>query len=59
MVFQVLTNLKSPLLLSKSLKELTETIRELIEGQYLDISFEKRKDISLKEYLMMIDKKTS
>lgn len=59
MVFQVLTNLKSPLLLSKSLKELTETIRELIEGQYLDISFEKRKDISLKEYLMMIDKKTA
>ncbi|MGC9002923.1 MAG: polyprenyl synthetase family protein [Dictyoglomus sp.] len=59
MVFQVLTNLKSPVLLSKSLKELTETIRELIEGQYLDISFEKRKDISLKEYLMMIDKKTA
>ncbi|MFN3699544.1 MAG: polyprenyl synthetase family protein, partial [Dictyoglomus sp.] len=59
MVFQVLSNLTSPLLLTKSLREITETIRELIEGQYLDLSFEKRVNISLKEYLMMIDKKTA
>lgn len=59
MVFQVLTNLSSPILLSKSLNEITETTRELIEGQYLDLSFEKRSNISLKEYLLMIDKKTA
>lgn len=59
MVFQVLTNLSSPLLLSKSLKEITETIKELIEGQYLDLSFEEKINISLKEYLIMIDKKTA
>ncbi len=57
--FQVLTQLFSPLLQRISLREITNTIQELIEGQYLDISFEKRNDVYLKEYMTMIEKKTA
>lgn len=59
LTFQVLTQLSSPTLLSVSLKEITNAIQELIEGQYMDISFEKRLDVSLKEYMDMIEKKTA
>lgn len=58
MTFQVLSNL-NPQLLAKTLSTITETIRELIEGQYLDLLFEKKKEVSLKEYLIMIEKKTA
>ena len=37
---------------------LTEAYLEMIEGQYLDISYEGRPDISIAEYLNMISKKT-
>ena len=37
---------------------LTEAYLEMIEGQYLDISFEGRHDISMDEYLAMISRKT-
>lgn len=37
---------------------LNESCLEMIEGQYLDISFESRLDIGVDEYLDMIDKKT-
>lgn len=57
--FQVLTQIASPILQRISLKEITNTIQELIEGQYLDISFENRNEISLKEYMTMIEKKTA
>ena len=39
-------------------KLVNETCIEVIEGQYLDIDFEKRKEISLDDYLEMIEKKT-
>lgn len=38
---------------------LDENCLEMIEGQYLDISFEKRLDITTNAYLEMIDKKTA
>ncbi|HOJ92303.1 MAG TPA: polyprenyl synthetase family protein [Dictyoglomaceae bacterium] len=59
LAFQILANLSSPLLVSKSIQEVTHTIQELIEGQYLDLSFEQKKEVSLKEYMQMIDKKTA
>ena len=37
---------------------LTEAYLEMIEGQYLDISYEGRPDIALDDYLDMISKKT-
>jgi geranylgeranyl diphosphate synthase type I len=37
---------------------LTERYLEMIEGQYQDISFEKRTDVSTQEYLDMVEKKT-
>ena len=37
---------------------LTEAYLEMIEGQYLDISFEGRPDIGMSEYLAMISRKT-
>lgn len=38
---------------------LDEASLSLIEGQYLDISYEKRFDITMSEYLDMIEKKTA
>ena len=37
---------------------LTESYLEMIEGQYLDLSFESRQDVSPNEYLGMVSKKT-
>lgn len=37
---------------------LTESYLEMIEGQYLDMSFEGRHDISMDDYLRMISRKT-
>ena len=39
-------------------KLVNETCIEVIEGQYLDIDFENRNEISLENYLEMIEKKT-
>ena len=39
-------------------KVLTEASLEMIEGQYLDVSFEGRSDIGMKSYLDMISRKT-
>ena len=36
-----------------------ETCLALCEGQYLDISFERRNDVTVEEYLEMIGKKTA
>ena len=38
--------------------QLTQAYLEMIEGQYLDISFEGRHEVSLKQYLDMIARKT-
>jgi len=38
---------------------LTEACKELCEGQYLDIEFENRVDITVEDYLNMIRKKTA
>ncbi len=37
---------------------LTESYLEMIEGQYMDISFEGRHDIGMEDYLRMISRKT-
>ena len=37
---------------------LTEAYLEMIEGQYLDISYEGRSDISIRDYMGMISRKT-
>lgn len=37
---------------------LTERCLEMIEGQYLDLSFETRRDVTTGEYLAMVSKKT-
>lgn len=42
----------------KAIRLLDETCLKLIEGQYLDLSFEDRSDVSLAEYLRMIELKT-
>lgn len=39
-------------------KMLTETCLQLFEGQYLDISYESRLEVTIEEYLSMIAKKT-
>ena len=41
-----------------AIKLLTQAYLEMVEGQFLDISFEGRQDINLEEYLRMIQKKT-
>ena len=38
--------------------QLTQAYLEMIEGQYLDISFEGRRDVGLRQYLDMIARKT-
>ena len=42
----------------KAVGLLTESYLEMIEGQYLDLSFEGRPDISMDDYLRMISRKT-
>lgn len=37
---------------------LTESYLEMIEGQYLDLSYEERQDVTPEEYLEMVSKKT-
>ena len=38
---------------------LIECTRDICEGQYLDMEFEKRRDVTEKEYMEMIEKKTA
>ena len=40
-------------------RELHEACLRLVEGQYLDISFEQRSDVTLEEYLRMAEGKTA
>jgi len=41
------------------LKDFSVMVREIAEGQDMDIDFEKRKDVSEKEYLEMVGRKTA
>jgi len=41
------------------LKILDQSCLKMIEGQYLDIDFEKRPEITIKDYLHMIERKTA
>lgn len=43
----------------EALRLLDESCLRLLEGQYLDISFEGRLDVSVREYLQMIERKTA
>ena len=43
----------------EAMRELTEGTRRLVEGQYLDISFEQRADVSTRDYLEMAAGKTA
>ena len=45
--------------LRQALATFTDTVRQLCEGQIRDMSFEERTDVTLAEYLQMIDQKTS
>lgn len=45
--------------LRRAMTYFTETVRKLCEGQVRDMAFEERSDVSLEEYLVMIDQKTS
>lgn len=45
--------------LRSALEYFTDTIRKLCEGQVRDMAFEMRDDVTLEEYLVMIDQKTS
>jgi len=45
--------------LRAGLARFSQTVRELCEGQIRDMEFESRQDVSLDEYLSMIDQKTS
>jgi len=38
---------------------LNENCLRMLEGQYLDISYEEKQDVSIEEYIDMIDKKTA
>ena len=48
----------APERLVKILEQHTDTVRVLCEGQILDMEFESRRDVTVEEYLDMIDRKT-
>jgi geranylgeranyl diphosphate synthase type I len=54
-----LANPLTPAIILEAAKILLETCLELTKGQFLDISFELRPEISLEEYLTMIEGKTA
>lgn len=49
----------SPDKVVKVMRILNNTVMELCEGQYLDMSFEKKMEVKLEQYLEMIYKKTA
>ena len=48
-----------PSLINEATVEINRTLLALAEGQFLDISFEKRLDVNIDEYLSMIERKTA
>jgi geranylgeranyl diphosphate synthase type I len=58
--FEVIHNFNGDLSIFKRINlNLVERIREVCEGQQLDMEFEKRNDVTEEEYFDMIQKKTS
>lgn len=57
-LLQLLNRGVSPEKVTRCLRVLDEACLELCEGQYLDIAYENRVDISIEDYLTMISKKT-
>lgn len=58
--FETLVELETaPKLKNELTAEFSKTIRKIAEGQQMDIEFEKRDIVTEKEYLEMIEKKTS
>ena len=49
----------APATVVRALRRLDETCIELTKGQYADMSFEHRDDVTLEEYIQMIKRKTS
>jgi len=58
--FEVIHNFSGPSSIFKKINyNIVKSIREVCEGQQLDMEFEKRNNVSEEEYLEMIQKKTS
>ena len=58
--FEVIHNFTGPSSIFKKINyNIVESIREVCEGQQLDMEFEKRNNVTEEEYLEMIQKKTS
>lgn len=58
LAYQVLTNVETPEIL-RIVRLFTQGILDICEGQAFDKEFESRLDVSLQEYLMMIERKTA
>lgn len=58
--FEILSCVKSgsPQII-ESMQILSKTCSEICEGQWMDIYFQKRKDVTESEYLQMVEKKTA
>ncbi len=58
--FEILSKVENePLRILKCMDVLSKTCTEICEGQWLDIDFEKREKVTKKEYIEMVEKKTS
>jgi geranylgeranyl diphosphate synthase, type I len=58
--FEILSKVENePLRILKCMDVLSKTCTEICEGQWLDMDFEKREKVTKKEYIEMVEKKTS
>ncbi|VVB88385.1 Geranylfarnesyl diphosphate synthase [uncultured archaeon] len=58
--FEILSYAKSgPSQIVESMQILSKTCIDLCEGQWMDIDFQKRNDVTESEYLQMVEKKTA
>ncbi|NJD52363.1 MAG: polyprenyl synthetase family protein [Candidatus Methanoperedens sp.] len=58
--FEILSYAKSgPSQIIESMQILSKTYIDLCEGQWMDIDFQKRNDVTESEYLQMVEKKTA
>ncbi|MCS3924631.1 polyprenyl synthetase family protein [Methanosalsum natronophilum] len=58
--FEIISGMDNdPDRLNKSIGVLSKTCTQICEGQWMDIEFENRDDVTKEEYLKMVEKKTS
>ncbi len=58
--FEILSKVENePVRILKCMDVLSKTCTEICEGQWLDMDFEKREEVSKSEYIEMVEKKTS